>query len=123
MPDKIVQINEEVGIIEIHSFGAVSKGDIESSISKVRQINNKTGIYKVIVNTTEQDSMPSTMGIFDLFSNFPRDLKVALLIKRGQGTLGDIHFCEAVACNRASRVKKFVSRDEALRWLEYEIDI
>lgn len=116
MPDKI-KINEESGIVEIISFGAVSKRDIESSIAKTNQINEEIGINKVLVDTTEQDSMPNTFDIFSLFSQFPRDLRVALLANQDQPTSQEILFSETVAVNRGLTVRVFKSREEALSWL------
>ena len=113
MPD-VIKINEESDIVEIKSFGVVSEKNIKSSIAKVTQINEEIGINKVLVDTTEQESMPNIIDIFFLFSRFPRDLRVALLANQDQSTLKEILFSETVAVNRGITVKIFQLRDEAL---------
>lgn len=115
MPD-VIKINEESDIVEIKSFGVVSKKDIKSSIAKATQINEEIGINKVLVDTTEQESMPNTFDIFFLFSRFPRDLRVALLANQDQSTLKDIIFSGTVAVNRGITVRIFKSREKALSW-------
>lgn len=116
MPDDI-KINKEYGVIEIRSFGKVSMKDIESSIKRVKQIHEEIGIDKVLVDTTEQESMPSTINIFEIFSKFPRDVKVALLTNICQITSQDIHFAETVAQNRGIRINEFEAQENALNWL------
>ena len=118
MPE-IVRVIKELGIIEVQSFGDVSVEDIASSVEFVKQIFKKAGINKVLVNTTKQESMPSTMNIFDFFSsNLPIDTKIAVLFTEKQPTESDIRFGEAVASNRGFSIQIFTSRDKALKWLK-----
>ncbi len=116
MPD-LLTINKDENIIEIKSYGVVSKNDIKESIAKIKQIYNEIGINKIIVDTTKQESMPDTMGIFDIFTTFPRDFKVALIRNDGQVTSEDIHFIETIAHNRGIMIKAFSSIDDAKEWL------
>ncbi len=116
MPD-LVTINKDENIIEITSYGVISKNDIKESIAKIKQIMNEIGINKVMVDTTKQESMPGTMGIFDIFTIFPRDFKVALFRNDGQLTSEDIHFIETIAHNRGIMIKAFTSVDNAKEWL------
>ncbi len=116
MPD-LLTINKDENIIEIKSYGVVSKNDIKESIAKIKQINNEIGINKVMVDTTKQESMPGTMGIFDIFTIFPRDFKVAVLTNEGQLTSEDIHFIETIAHNRGIMIKEFSSIEDAKEWL------
>ena len=117
MPEEI-KVDEERGIIEIRSFGKVSRQDIENSISTVTRINRERGINRILVDTTRQQSVPHTTNIYQLLSDFPHDLRVALLADEAQPTFNDIGFLETVSKNRAIHISAFTSRDEALKWLE-----
>lgn len=117
MPDTI-KLNKDQGIIEIRSYGKVENSDIENSIRRVTEIYKQSGVNKVIVDTTEQESMPSTLKIYSLFSLFPRDLLVAMVVNQEQPTKGNIRFAESVAQNRGIRIKQFNSREDALKWLK-----
>ena len=79
MPDRI-RLNEDHGVIEVQSYGQVSKKDIAESISKVREVLSSKGISKILVDTTKQETMPSTTDIYMLFSDFPREFRLALLM-------------------------------------------
>ena len=116
MPDE-VKVNEECGIIEIRSYGEVTKEDIAHSIAEVCRLNLEKGINKVVVDTTEQEQLPGTMGMYELFSLFPRDLRVALVSEDLQPTARDIHFIETVAQNRGIKIRVFPSKEESLNWL------
>jgi hypothetical protein len=117
MPDKI-QVDEDRGIIEVESFGEVSKADIAQSISNVRQILIEKGINKILVDARKQETMPSTMGIFNLFSTFPREFRLALLAAQSQETEEDLSFAETVGMNRGVRLRIFYEKAQALRWLD-----
>ncbi len=117
MPDKI-RVLEDRGIIQVQSYGVVTKEDIAESITKVRQILDTEGISKILVDTTRQETMPSTIGIFELFSTFPREFMLALLIQPSQATAEDISFAETVGLNRGIQVKVFYEQGHALQWLD-----
>ncbi len=116
MPDRI-QVDEDRGIIEVESYGVVSKEDIAESITKVRQLLNEKGINRILVDTTGQETMPDTIGIFDLFSTFPREFRLALLVQKSQATAEDIRFLETVGVNRGILVQIFHEGEKALQWL------
>lgn len=117
MPDKI-RLNEDRGIIEIESYSVITKVDIAESISKVQQILNDKGINKILVDTTKQDTMPSTLAIFDLYSTFPQEFRIAILIQKSQVTAEDISSAETVAVNRGVLMKVFCEKEPALQWLD-----
>ena len=115
MPDEI-RVDEELGIIEVRSYGEVSKEDIAKSIAEVRHIFATKGIDKIFVDTTKQENMPGTVQIYDLFRSFPREFKLALLMQEPQATERDIAFAETVASNRGAQVKIFYEKERALAW-------
>jgi hypothetical protein len=116
MPDE-VRLNGEIGIIEVESHGVVTKEDITSSIRQIQQIQEETGISRLLVDTTRQDILPGPIEIFEIFSVYPREIKTALLVDRSQATARDVEFVETVALNRGKQVRVCYDREEALRWL------
>ena len=116
MPDT-VSLNEDTGIITVESHGVVSEKDIGESIEKVRKILNEKGMNRILVDTTRQEIMPDTMGIFRLFSTFPRDFKLAVLRKPSQVTADDLVFAENVGANRGVQIRLFEEESQALQWL------
>ena len=117
MPDEIM-INHSEGLIEIRSFGTVTKEDIEVSISEILRLQEEAGFSKVVVDTTKQTSMPRTFHIFDLFSAFPRDIRFALIVDREQHSYRDIRFAETVSMNNNVSLRLFETREAALEWLK-----
>lgn len=116
MPDE-AKINLDLKIIEIQSYGNVTKEDIENSIKLCLKIFDLHGIKNVVVDTSSQVKMPSVSGIFQIFSNFPKQFNLAILIKENQKTEKDIRFGEDVAVNRGVNMKMFYTRTEAIKWL------
>jgi hypothetical protein len=117
MPDE-VRLNEEMGIIEVNSYGVVTKDDILGSIEKIQQIQSESGIDKLLVDTTRQETLPSPIEIFELFSVYPREIKTALLVNTSQTTAKDVEFVETVALNRGKHMKVVHDREQALQWLD-----
>lgn len=116
MPDK-VQLNESLGIIECQSYGEVTVADIAGSIAQARQIQSQTGINRMLVDTTRQQSLPSTIEMLEIFSRYPRDLKTALVVDASQVTADDVEFVETVGVNRGKNMRLHFDRERALRWL------
>ena len=117
MPDAI-RVNEDRGVIEVQSYGMVSEEDIAGSITQVRHLFHSKGMSKILVDTTQQKTMPSTIGIYELFSTFPPELRLALLTQKSQATAEDLLFAETVGMNRGVRVKIFHEKEAALQWLD-----
>ena len=117
MPDRIF-VDEDIGIIVVESIGEISVDDINQSIAKIQEILNKKGISKVLVDASRQESLPSMIDSYDLFSTFPRDFMIAILVKEYQITEEELNFIETVAVNRAIRMQIFSERENALAWLD-----
>ena len=116
MPDR-VHVNEELGIIEVESYGVVSKDDIAQSIAEARQILEERELRRILVDTTNQQAMLDTTSIFELFSTFPGDFKIAVLVQPSQITAEDVSFAETVAANRGIHIRIFSKRETSLQWL------
>ena len=117
MPDK-VQVNKDQKFILVQSYGVVTREDIAESIASVREIFDNEGINKVLVDTTGQEKMPNTIDTYELFAEFPRAFRLALLIQQSQVTARDIAFVETVGFNRGVQMKIFHDKEQALRWLD-----
>jgi hypothetical protein len=116
MPDTI-EVNEELGIIEIRSFGQVTREDIAASIAKAQATLKEKGIGKILVDTSEQDTMPGAHQLLPMFADFPRNLRLALLVKQTQDTKKDVEFARNVGFTKGVDVKLFSDRQKALAWL------
>ena len=114
----VIHIRSVSNLIEVEFFGLVTAESIESSISEVIRIHSKTGINRILVNTTAQKMMPEHKYIFRIFRHFPEEFRLALLVNKEQETLGNIQFAESIAYHRLPHVVIFYDRDKAMEWLE-----
>lgn len=117
MPENIT-INKELGIIEVHSYGNVTREDLDLSLVTVKQIKEDTEIKRVLIDTTEQEKMPSIMDIFEFVEKLPETFRFAIVASEKQPTKDNHDFLETAAANRLLNVKKFFSRKEAIDWLK-----
>ena len=70
MPDT-VELDRDLGVIDIRSFGNVTTDDIAGSITECERILEKEGISQILVDTREQETLPNMSDLLALFSNFP----------------------------------------------------
>ena len=66
MPDG-VRLNRELSIIEVKSYGVVTRDDISNSIRLIQEIQEETGVSKLLVDTTEQEALPDAIEILKFF--------------------------------------------------------
>ena len=116
MPDRI-RLNQELDIIELQSFGDTTGVEIANSIQQILEIRQASGVNRLLVDTTQLESMPSTIDLLEIFSAYPRDLKTALLVDKFQATVDDVEFVETVGVNRGKNMQMHYDREKALRWL------
>ncbi len=114
MPETVT-LDPSAGIIRIRSWGDVTIDDWNRSRADVVQLNAETGVGLVLADVTEQTSAPGTLDIFDFGSDWPAEIRVAILT--GDATREDQEFLENVAMNRARPVRTFDEFDMALTWL------
>ena len=117
MPENVT-INNEHGIIEINSYGDITETILYESVNKLKQFREETGINKVLVDTTRQNSMPNTISLYNFGNNIPHLFKYAIIVSDLQPTKKDQDFLEAVTIKRGFRVQEFISREEAIEWLK-----
>ncbi len=112
-----IKANKDVGIIEVRSYGDVSLDDLRRQIPDVRRTSEDTGMRKVFVDTTDEESLPATFDLLDFMSKLPRELAYATYSRTRHATHEDMKFAETVALNRGICVQHFVDRDTAIAWL------
>ena len=117
MPD-IIKVNKGKGIIEVRSHGELTQRDMESSIAKVLKILKKDSINKVLIYTTELQSMPRVIEIYEIMSLLPQNIKVALFIDKDNPMADDIIFGETVALHSGAQIKVFSQVNDAVKWLD-----
>ncbi len=117
MPEK-VSVDENLDIIIVQSFAAVSFEQMWESISAVRRLQKETGIDRVLVDAGDMELMPSTSEMFMLAKEFPRTMKIAVLISKMESLHESMQFGETVAQNRGANIRLFESKNAALEWLE-----
>lgn len=116
MPENII-IHKEAGFIEVFSYGKVTLEMMNFSLGKVTELVRGMGLRGLLVDTTDQETMPGTIKTYSFATNLPRSFKIAVVVSEEQPTLEDLHFFETVARNRALMVKNFFSREKAIAWI------
>ena len=116
MPQK-VSVNTELGMIEVESYGVVTREDLTRSLEQVETRTKETGMHKVLVYTPKAEQLPSYLELDDFGAAIPPYLKVAVVVAVGQPTERKALFVVNVAKLKGARVKRFVSKEQALAWL------
>lgn len=116
MPEN-VSINQDLGIIEVNSYGKVTGKTLDASLKEVINLEKETGINRILVDTTQQTEMPSVMTLYNFANELPRNIRFAIVVSEGQDTKEDQDFFETVARNRGFSVREFTNRTDAIHWL------
>lgn len=109
--------NEELGIIEVHSFNIKSTEDISSLANRVKHISNATDIKKVLVDTLEVDPMPSITDILLFAGALPRNVKIAVLFSQRPLFLIS-RYIKSAAFFQGISIELFNSKAVAFNWLK-----
>lgn len=116
MPES-VSVDKSLQIIIVHSFSAVSFEQMTESISAVQKIHRETGIDKVLVNAGKIASIPSISEMFELAKEFPRSIRIAVLLSENQMLREGMQFGQTVAHNRGINIRLFELKSDAIEWL------
>lgn len=112
-----VSTNRERGIIEVTLWGTLARADIADSKLKLRPILRNEGLYRILIDATRVETVPSTLCIYETISSLPRQMRVAILYDYSQAISREIAFAETVGVNRCQQVRKFSNENEARLWL------
>ena len=118
MPEQL-RIDEERGIVIVDSSGTISLQQIRETMTAVLAICAEKGFKKTLVDARKQEELPSITELYEIASNIPREIKVALLGIGGGPSEDGLRFLETVAKNTGLEVRVFFEEDEALRWLAH----
>ncbi len=120
MPEEVT-IREELQVIQVKSWGDITKEDFKNTLDAILRIREDQGLTKVFVDATRVTSYPSTISIFEFGSEAADPLRgIRLAIASPPGQRDEPVFFETVTCNRGARVRAFDSPDAALAWLSKE---
>jgi hypothetical protein len=117
MSDKIV-VDKDMGLIILYPVNAVTSDNVIESMKKVCSLSESTGIMSLLVDAREIDSMPSIVDVFELTCDFPRNLKIAVLLPGKDDPAEKLQFGENVGYNRGIPVRLFKSKSDAVEWLK-----
>ena len=118
MPE-FVTVREHEGIIQIVSIGDVSEQELHHSLERVLKLKQNLGLTRVLVDATEQVSLPRTASLYwfgSKLSSEALDMRHAIVVTRDQ--MEDLRFVWTVGQNRGLQIQLFVSRDDAVSWLK-----
>ncbi len=113
-----LNVNREAGIIELRSFGSVSKAEVIEVMKEVVHLSTEIGIVLLLVDSRQTSAMPNTIDMFDVTSKFPRAIKMAILVSEDNELMESYLFGETVGVNRGIPIRVFISESEALEWLK-----
>jgi len=118
MPEHL-RIDEARGIVVVESSGRIGVQQILETMGAVAALCAERGIHKTLVDARKQDRLPSITDLYEIASNIPRGIRVALLGAGGVPNEDGLRFLETVAKNTGLEVRVFLEEDEALRWLAH----
>ena len=120
MPETIT-VHDDLEIIEVHSFGQVTKEDLLQSLKMVDKIYQERGYNKVLVDAQEEKGIPNAVDLF-MFSG---SMEQAYIGKTGRfalvtsmATQKDLEFLAKTVREKGIIVETFMSVNEALDWLK-----
>lgn len=120
MPETIT-VHEDLGIIEVHSFGQVTKEDLLKSLQTVDQIYRTQGLNMVLVDAQEEDGVPNAIDLI-MFSESMKRADVGktgrFAIVTSEATREDLEFLVRTTQERGVEMSSFMSVDEAIDWLK-----
>ncbi|MBL4861814.1 MAG: hypothetical protein JKY09_02200 [Crocinitomicaceae bacterium] len=116
MPDNI-RIYRDIQLISIKSCGNVSREDILESIEMLSKLFNLKTIDKVMIDTSQQEKIPTISNLYELSKKIPYGLKIAIVSTLTQMSYNNLKFFETTSSNKGKMLKVFKSVEEAELWL------
>ncbi len=112
-------------IVKVAYTGDVTKHELRESASECIAMEEKKGLNRFLVDTTEMKSVSSLMDLYDLPANqyveenADRLGRVALVPPKSPKAREAVRFYETVCQNRGWMVQVFEKRHAAIEWLNY----
>lgn len=118
MPES-VKLNESLGIIEVASFGTVTREDSLQSLREINAYLAQKSAKCVLVDARKQTVSSARAANISKFAEMlPRGVKIALLYTRNHPNDAEITFLAASAIANSVSFRMFEDKDAALAWLK-----
>lgn len=117
MPEKVT-VRDDLKVIYVESFGDVSIEDLKVSLQEVIKLRRVTGYNRVLVNASEETSLPSPFAVFQFASQLAesmRTLKIGVI--RSKKLQEELRFLETVSRNRGAEIELFDTEESTVAWL------
>ena len=115
---KNVSYNKILNIIEIKTFGDVTYEELLSAVESSNELISKTGNDFILVDATEETSLPNILQLDEVSSKIPKSAKIAVIVSDSQLTLRKSEYIRSSANIRGAKVRNFTSRELAVSWLK-----
>ncbi len=113
----LINVNEELKLATISTYGEISVEEIAQSIEMVNQLYLDGIIDKVMVFADMQEKLPTFDELYKVSKIFSSELKIALMMSKNKQPLQELKFLEITSQNKGKPVKIFNSMHEANSWL------
>jgi hypothetical protein len=115
-----VHILEDEGLLEIIYTGGVTPEDLAEDRNLGKRVFGEGNVRKVLVDCSEVHLPPSTIPLLEHATGLARSrilarVKHAVVVP--EAIVRDARFLETVSRNRGVNMRYFVTRAEALDWL------
>ncbi len=115
---QMVTVREDLNVIHVESYGDVTADDLRLSMEAVVKFHQNCNISKLFINATYEQSLPTTMPLFDFGAKVARVLgTLKIAVAKSPKTAEKRRFMETVIRNRGADLRIFDSKDAALKWL------
>ena len=115
-----VTSNDELKIIEVVAQGHMSKEELYTSQAEIAELSKQTGMTNILVDTRQEQELPSLLALDDFGASLPGQLKFALLVSESQPTNSRVNFVRNVAMIEGVDIEVFTSKEACLTWLSQE---
>ncbi len=112
-----VTLNRQIGVIEVNAHGDLLRSEMEEANVEILRIYREKGINKILGDATKVEKAPSTADSFEVWSEFPREFRHAIVLRVSDPTGENASFIENVGVNRGQNMRVFETREDAIRWL------
>jgi hypothetical protein len=117
MPEA-VELLHDGQIIHVRSYGEVTIDELRASLADVKRIREERGVNRLLVDASEETSLPSTMPVYDFGVDLSETLRgMTIALVKSPATTSALHFLESVVLNRGVALRTFESVEPALAWL------
>lgn len=119
MPESVTEDHDR-GIIRVLSTGSVSAENIRASFRAIEDIRTRTGLHRVLVDVTGQETLPELLSMYDIARELPAGFRFAVVT--GPSTKDKQDFTHRAAVLEGKAMWTFEDSESALAWLLSDSD-